>query len=332
MVKKVNDTAITIKYLLKQGMQPIKISRLLKISKQKVNYWKKTEIKYTQTRRKKLQPELIQKICNLAENKTTSEVSSRKIANIINEELKKTYDNSKEKKITITHPTICKYLNENMVIRKIRKAFYLNRQQKRKRVQFCKRIINRGLTGEQIMFTDETKIDLSPFLRDSIRLTRGTQNKLKQGELDIYNLINREEKKFEPSVMIAGGISSAGLTRLLLLDGTMNEDIDAIKQKFNKELRLEQDGARAHTSKTNIAFLNELYKDKWIQNPPNSPDLAYPIETLWSILKVRIKRSNPKTLNELKDFLREEWSSIPKLLLKNLCERYIDRLKKVILY
>ena len=192
------------------------------------------------------------------------------------------------------------------------------------------------------MFTDETKIDLSPFLRDSIRLTQGSQKKLKEGELDIYNLINREEKKFEPSVMVAGGISSSGVTRLLLLDGTMNEfsygqallyykeDIDAIKQNFDKELILEQDGARAHTSRTNIALLNELYKDKWIQNPPNSPDLAYPIETLWSILKVRIKRRNPKTLNELKEFLREEWSSIPKLLLKNLCERYVDRLKKVI--
>ena len=59
-------------------------------------------------------------------------------------------------------------------------------------------------------------------------------------------------------------------------------------------------------------------------------DLAYPIETLWSILKTRIKRRNPKTIDELKQFLREEWSSIPKKLLKNLCERYLDRLKKVI--
>ena len=31
------------------------------------------------------------------------------------------------------------------------------------------------------MFTNETKIDMSPFLRDSIRLTKGTQDKLKKG-------------------------------------------------------------------------------------------------------------------------------------------------------
>ena len=73
------------------------------------------------------------------------------------------------------------------------------------------------------MFTDETKIDMSTFLRDSIRLTRGTQNKLKRGDLSIYNLINREEKKFENSIMIAGGISSSGLSHLILLDGTLNQ-------------------------------------------------------------------------------------------------------------
>ena len=80
-----------------------------------------------------------------------------------------------------------------MVIRKIRRAFYLNKRQKKQRVDFCKKIIERGLNGDQIMFTDETKIDLSPFLKDSIRLTKSTQNKLKEGDLDIYNLINREE-------------------------------------------------------------------------------------------------------------------------------------------
>ena len=49
------------------------------------------------------------------------------------------------------------------------------------------------------------------------------------------------------------------------------------------------------------------------------PDLAYPIETLWGILKARIKRRMPKTLDQLKQFIQEEWASVPKLLLKKLC-------------
>ena len=133
-----------------------------------------------------------------------------------------------------------------MILRKIRRAFYINKDQKKNRVEFCKRIIERGLKGDQIMFTDETKIDLSPFLRESIRLTKGNNKKLKEGDLNIYNLINREEKKFEPSIMIAGGISSSGLSSLIMLDGTLNEfsygqallyykeDIDAIKKKLIK--------------------------------------------------------------------------------------------------
>ena len=112
-------------------MQPIKIARLLKVSKQKVNYWKRAKIKYIQTRRKKLQPEYINKICQLAADKTTSEMSSRKITNIINEELKKTNNKVNGKTISITHPSICKHLNEKMVIRKIRKAFILDNDQKK---------------------------------------------------------------------------------------------------------------------------------------------------------------------------------------------------------
>ena len=123
MVKKVNADAITIKRLLKQGMKPIKIARLLKVSKQKVNYWKRAKIKYNQTRRKKLPPEYINKICQLAEDKTTSEMSSRKITNLINKELEKTNNKVNGKTISITHPTICKYLNEKMVIRKLEKPF-----------------------------------------------------------------------------------------------------------------------------------------------------------------------------------------------------------------
>ena len=83
-----------------------------------------------------------------------------------------------------------------MVIRKIRKAFYLNNKQKKQRVEFCKKAIERGLNGIKSFSLMEQKY-MSSFLRESIRLTKGTQSKLKEGDLSIYSLINREEKKFE---------------------------------------------------------------------------------------------------------------------------------------
>ena len=111
--------------------------------------------------------------------------------------------------------------------------------------------------------------------------------------------------------MIAAGINYYGTTELIFLEGNMiefsygqtllffKEDCDKMKQKNNIDIILDQDIAPSHTSKTNIYLLNKIFSDKgWIQNGPNSPDLAYPIEDLWAIIKPRVKRRNPSSLNE----------------------------------
>ena len=54
MVKKINAIAVTIKTLLNNHIRPIEIAKKLKISKQRVNYWTKNEIKAVQHRKKKL--------------------------------------------------------------------------------------------------------------------------------------------------------------------------------------------------------------------------------------------------------------------------------------
>ena len=55
-----------------------------------------------------------------------------------------------------------------------------------------------------------------------------------------------------------------------------------------------------------------------------------PIENLWAILKPRVKRRNPKSIDQLKAFILEEWNSVPINLIQNLCKGYMERLKKVI--
>ena len=76
--------------------------------------------------------------------------------------------------------------------------------------------------------------------------------------------------------------------------------------------------------------MNEIFKKNWIQNPPNSPDLAYPIEDLWGILKNRVKRRNPQNIEELTEFMFEEWYSVPQSLIDNLFRSYLIRIRKVI--
>ena len=64
MLKKINIIAVEIKFILNNHIKPIKIARLLNISKQRVNYWIKTEIKSTQFRRKKISEKYIDESCN----------------------------------------------------------------------------------------------------------------------------------------------------------------------------------------------------------------------------------------------------------------------------
>ena len=125
------------------------------------------------------------------------------------------------------------------------------------------------------------------------------------------------------------------------MDGTLNEfsygqgllfykdDMNLINQKHNTDIIFEQDGAPAHRCKSNKHLLNKLFPNgHWIQNPPNSPDLAYPIENLWGIIKQRVKRRNPETLEDLKSYLLEEWNSVPLKMVQNLCKGYLKRLEK----
>ena len=72
-------------------------------------------------------------------------------------------------------------------------------------------------------------------------------------------------KKYEPSIIVAGGVSFYGLSDLILLKGTMKEfsyaqaleyykeNFDAFKEQ-NKNLLFEQDGASFHTSKKSKLF------------------------------------------------------------------------------
>ena len=124
----------------------------------------------------------------------------------------------------ISFKTVSNYLREIYgKPKKIRKVFYLSKEQKKKRVSFCKEILKRGIDSKSVMFTDECRFDLGAYTRDWIRLDSNSKAKLKNGNPEVYDLINRSLKKFEPSIMVAGGISIFGLTNIIFVEGTMND-------------------------------------------------------------------------------------------------------------
>lgn len=62
--------------------------------------------------------------------------------------------------------------------------------------------------------------------------------------------------------------------------------------------------------------------------PNQSPDLSR-IENLWDSLKLRVHRSNSKSINELKIVREEEWVKLPKSSCKKLIENHSKRLEAV---
>ena len=172
MVKKINRDAIAIKTLLDKGYTQARICRLLGLKKQKVSYWANTPIKTEIKRRTQLNEQYKKKIVDLAKDKLTSDMGARKIADIINKELEE--NNVRDTKgniLSIEKTAVNRYLQNALGRpRKVRRVFYLNDKQKKERVKFCESILNKRIKGEQIFFTDETKIDMTPFLNDSIRL------------------------------------------------------------------------------------------------------------------------------------------------------------------
>ena len=246
MGKKINEDAMAIHRMIKSGMKQALIAKLLGLRRQKVNYWSKKDPTAGIKRKKKFSQFFVDKIVRLAKNKPTSSMSCRKIANIINSALIKKRIKSKGKQMKISFKTVSNYLKEiyGKPI-KVRKVFFLSEDNKKSRVNFCQNIIQRFKEGKEIMFTDECRFYLGAYTRDWIRLDSDAKNKLKKGDTKVYDLINRPIRKYEPSIMVAGGISYYGTTNIIFVEGNMNdfaygqtllfykEDIDGINEKNN---------------------------------------------------------------------------------------------------
>ena len=134
MVKKLNHDAVAIKKLLSKGYTQARICRMLGLKKQKVSYWAKTPIKNEIIRRTKLDEKYKKRIVELAEDKLTSDMGSRKIAEIINRELKNNnIRDSKGRTLTIEKTAVNRYLKNALgKPRKVRPVFYLSDDQKKR--------------------------------------------------------------------------------------------------------------------------------------------------------------------------------------------------------
>jgi len=90
---------------------------------------------------------------------------------------------------------------------------------------------------------------------------------------------------------------------------------------------LAQEGNPSHYGDADDVIANQVpYQLKW---PARSPDLS-PLENVWAELKRRVRQRVPETVDELENYLSEEWRSFPNNSIQNYCESFENRLKAVI--
>ena len=138
-----------------------------------------------------------------------------------------------------------------------------------KRLEFAKYIIEENVDYNNIFFTDEKRflIKFAPNKQTfQVRLTKESKKKLKQGNEEIKKLMTVEIEKHPKGVMVAGGVSAAGVGKLNFVVGTMDscaykqtlinyqKDIIYLNDKYNKNLIFQQDNAPCHVSKTTEEF------------------------------------------------------------------------------
>ena len=142
-----NKDSILIKELLNKGWSHKKIANVLNLSKQKVSYWSKHQIKTSIIRKRKLKDIYLNRIIRWVKNKPTSSMCFRTIAQKINSVLEKRNEVDKKGNIiSVTYKTVNNILKKYFgKPKKIRKVFFLSQKDMEKRFQFCKMILERKI-------------------------------------------------------------------------------------------------------------------------------------------------------------------------------------------
>lgn len=98
------------------------------------------------------------------------------------------------------------------------------------------------------------------------------------------------------------------------------------------EVWFQQDGATAHTARNVMTVLRQRFPGRLIslrgdlQCPARSPDLAPCDYFLWGYLKSLVYSDRPRTLDQLRENIRQAINNIPVMMLERVVENFRNRL------
>ena len=202
---------------------------------------------------------------------------------------------------------------------------------KQRRVAWAQEQLDIRRDWSKVVFSDESYFHLTP---EKTFLWRRSDE-----EGDDVRL---HKQQHPPKILIWGGIGKDYKTDLVIVEsGTVDQTvyitevisgsglIETAENHFGKEWFLQQDNARPHTSRFSREQLIEMNVEVLPGWPPYSPDLNV-IETIWAIMKYRVGRKNPKSIEELKIIVRTVWYELSFETINKLIDSMPERCRKVI--
>ena len=195
------------------------------------------------------------------------------------------------------------------------------------RLQWCReRLCWDSSQWNNVIFSDECKLELKPNRRFYIRRSIGKRLKAKY---------IRPTFKFSTSIMVWGAIRGDGIR--VLVKSEKNVDSHEYQRILDVSLPhiytpsciLQQDGAPAHRSVSTKKYFHENNITVLQPWPAQSPDLSI-IENLWQLLKERVTLRKPNNLEQLWKVAQEEWNRIPGEQIRSLYRSIPRRLNAVL--
>lgn len=148
-----------------------------------------------------------------------------------------------------------------------------------------------------------------------------------------------------PGVTVWCGFCATGIIGPFFFEGTMtgadylellkNSVVERARDMFvDDNFYFQQDGAPPHYHREVTSFLHENFPNRWIgrrgsvEYPPRSPDLTPLDFFLWGYLKDKVYGRKPKTIEELKNAIKEECLGVPYNLFEDVCDSVKQRCEK----
>ena len=165
----------------------------------------------------------------------------------------------------------------------------------------------------------------------------------KKGEISTGRMVVKR-KTFPKNVIISVGVSKLGRTSVFFLEPGVkingqyyrNELLARMLPEMNNISRVDyiflQDGARSHTAKTTLEYLNEkcpayVKPDYW---PPNSPDFNVLDFIIWGDFEKKVWKNKPHDVESLKQAIIKEWRIYSQEIIDNAIDSFRKRLRQII--